>query len=158
MRKWISLLTLLLLAAVFPASASATGTYYYYYEGLRDTRTSSTPTGYFIGNISADNNSPNTASISYKQTTTETRTSSLSGSVRFGAQVGNDALGVLNAQLGGSYTTSLTWTVGTTKGGTFTISPYHRGTIDAYIPQGVTQGTEVVRVEYYPAAGDPVFV
>ncbi|MEW6308582.1 MAG: hypothetical protein AB1492_05995 [Bacillota bacterium] len=159
MRKWISLLTLLLLAAVFPARASATGTYYYYYEGLRDTRTSSTWVGYYMGSSRTENWSRTaTGSLFYQQTFTETRTSSLSGSVRFGAQVGNDALGMLNAQLGGAYTTSVTWTAGTTKGAAYTVSPLTAAELSAYLGQGIIQGTEVVRVEYYPAAGDPVFV
>ncbi|MEW6309039.1 MAG: hypothetical protein AB1492_08340 [Bacillota bacterium] len=160
MRKWISLLTLLLLAAAVPAHAT-TGTYYYY-GGIRDTRTSSTTAGYHMGDVHGINNADvgilTIIYQKYKQEITTTKTSSRTGEVRFGAQVRNDALGVLNAQLGGHYTNATTWTIGTIKGGTFEVHPRTRATLSAYLGQGTTQGTEVVRVEYYPGAGDPVFV
>ncbi|MCL6581508.1 MAG: hypothetical protein K6U08_07840 [Firmicutes bacterium] len=143
----------LLLVLASPGTTMAAT--YYYYEGIVNTALSFATAGYYMGCVSSVNGGDNTAQVYYEQSTTVTKTSSISGTLRFAGQVKSAALGLINGSFSVTYTNSTTWQQGTRKGGTYTQSPHSVAILSAYLWKATCTGQEKVRVETYPDGGGP---
>jgi hypothetical protein len=149
------LLMAFVVVAIVVFSRTVLSATYYYYEGIVNNSTSYTQAGYYMGCVSSTNESPNYAKVYYEQSSTTTRSSSLSGSVRFATNVKNDALALINAVFAVDYCNSTTWESGTRKGGEYTQSPYTYAELKAYLWKATDVGQEKVRVEYYDDGSGP---